>query len=132
MTDVVVSVVIPAYNAAAIIARTLESVRSQTFTAYETIVVDDGSADATSEVVRSCFAQHGMRGRILRQDNRGMAAARNAGMREAGVEKVGSTSEAADLIALAVLYGFYKVVDHLARGADSWRKQLAKKIYPDD
>ncbi|OFW06448.1 MAG: hypothetical protein A3I61_20060 [Acidobacteria bacterium RIFCSPLOWO2_02_FULL_68_18] len=88
MTDVVVSVVIPAYNAAAIIARTLESVRSQTFTAYETIVVDDGSADATSEVVRSCFAQHGMRGRILRQDNRGMAAARNAGMREAGGEYV--------------------------------------------
>lgn len=83
MTDVAVSVVIPAYNAAAVIGRTLDSVRSQTFCDYETVVIDDGSTDATSEVIRSYFTQHRMRARILRQANRGMAAARNAGMREA-------------------------------------------------
>ncbi len=79
-----VSVVIPAYNAAAFIARTLDSVRAQTFTDYEVIVVDDGSTDGTSDVASDYFAEHHMRGRVVRQLNRGMAAARNAGMREAG------------------------------------------------
>jgi glycosyltransferase involved in cell wall biosynthesis len=80
---VIVSVVIPAYNAAAFIGRTLDSVRTQTFTGHETIVVDDGSSDGTSHVVDEYFARHGMQGRVVRQENRGIAAARNAGMREA-------------------------------------------------
>lgn len=78
-----VSVVIPAYNAAGFVARTLDSVRAQTFTACETIVVDDGSTDGTSDVVQTYFARHEMNGRLFRQPNRGMAAARNAGMRAA-------------------------------------------------
>ena len=78
-----VSVVIPAYNAAAFIAQTLDSVRTQTFTEHETIVVDDGSTDRTSDVVEEYFTRHGVRGRVVRQENRGIAAARNAGMREA-------------------------------------------------
>ena len=45
MTPVLVSVVIPAYNAAAFIGRTLDGVRLQTFTDHETILVDDGSSD---------------------------------------------------------------------------------------
>ena len=79
----IVSVVIPAYNAARFIERTLDTVRAQTFQGHETVVIDDGSTDGTSEVVRVYFTRHGMNGRLLRQDNRGMAAARNAGMRAA-------------------------------------------------
>lgn len=78
-----VSVVIPAYNTAGFIAHTLDGVRAQTFTDHEVIVVDDGSTDGTSDVVASYFAEHRMRGRLLRQPNRGMAAARNTGMRAA-------------------------------------------------
>src|SRR4051794_28878249 len=45
------SVVIPAYNAGAFLAQTLQSVRDQTFGCYECIIVDDGSTDDTHDVV---------------------------------------------------------------------------------
>ena len=81
---VTVSVVIPAYNVAAFIGRTLDTVRAQTLADHETIVVDDGSTDETANVVRAYFTQHGVSGRVICQENRGMAAARNTGMRAAG------------------------------------------------
>ncbi len=73
------SVVIPAYNAAATLARAIESVRAQTWPAHEVIVVDDGSSDATAEVA----ARFGDEVRLTRQPNQGVAAARNRGAREA-------------------------------------------------
>lgn len=82
-TPPTVSVVIPAYNAASFIERTLESVRAQQYTDYEVIVVDDGSTDGTSEVVRRYLARYGMPGQCLEQPNRQIAAARNTGMRAA-------------------------------------------------
>lgn len=68
------SVVIPAFNAAATLARAIESVRAQTWPAHEIIVVDDGSTDATAEVARR-FADV----RLIRQANSGVSVARNAG-----------------------------------------------------
>jgi len=78
-----VSVVIPAYNAAAFIEKTLDSVRAQTFTDYEVIVVDDGSTDGTFEAVQGYSAGHKLDWRALRQENKKIAGARNAGMRAA-------------------------------------------------
>lgn len=74
-----VSVVIPAYNAAAYIGDTLSSVLSQDYPHVEVIVVDDGSTDATADIVRS------FGGRVTclqQQENRGSRAAppRNSGM----------------------------------------------------
>lgn len=73
-----VSVIIPAYNVATYITEALESVVSQTFTDYEVIVVNDGSTD-TPELERELepFREHIV---YLKQDNRGAAAARNAGL----------------------------------------------------
>jgi glycosyltransferase involved in cell wall biosynthesis len=48
-----VTVLIPAYNAAATIGRAIDSVLAQTYQDYEIVVVDDGSRDATSEIIRS-------------------------------------------------------------------------------
>jgi glycosyltransferase involved in cell wall biosynthesis len=70
-----VSVVIPSYNAAATLPATLDSVLAQTWPHVETIVVDDGSTDATGEVL----ARYAPRVRVIRQANAGLAAARNAG-----------------------------------------------------
>jgi glycosyltransferase involved in cell wall biosynthesis len=77
-----VSVIIPAYNAADYIGRTLESLRAQSFGDFEAIVVDDGSRDETAEVVRR-FAESDPRVRLIRQANAGVAAARNRAIAEA-------------------------------------------------
>lgn len=71
-----VSVIIPAYNAEKFIAKTLESVLSQTYQKLEILVVDDGSTDTTAEIV-NFFAQKDSRIILLQQSNAGVAAARN-------------------------------------------------------
>jgi glycosyltransferase involved in cell wall biosynthesis len=77
-----VSVVIPAYNAAATLDETLQSVRSQTHRALEIIVVDDGSTDDTRAIAERHAAVDN-RVQVFTQDNAGVAAARNAGWRRA-------------------------------------------------
>jgi glycosyltransferase involved in cell wall biosynthesis len=72
-----VSVVIPAYNSAAHIGETLASVLGQTHLDREIIVVDDGSTDATPDVV----ASFGPAVKYLAQRNAGVGAARNRGYR---------------------------------------------------
>ncbi len=82
-TPSTVSVVIPAYNAAGFIERTLESVFAQTYRSYEVIVVDDGSSDDTHQIVERWFARTGVEGRCIRQSNKKIAAARNTGIKAA-------------------------------------------------
>lgn len=77
----IVSVVIPAYNVAAFIAETLDSVLAQTFTDYEVIVVNDGSPD--TEALELSLAPYLERIVYLKQENRGAAAARNQGIARA-------------------------------------------------
>lgn len=77
----VVSVIIPAYNAAAYIKETLDSVFAQTYPFYEIVVVNDGSPDTVAlEAVLEPY-----RDRIVyvTQENRGLAGARNTGLRTA-------------------------------------------------
>lgn len=77
-----VSVVIPAYNAELTVGETLASARAQTHRHLDIIVVDDGSSDETAAVVEA-VATEDARVRLLRQTNRGVAAARNRGILEA-------------------------------------------------
>ncbi|MEB3233452.1 MAG: glycosyltransferase [Leptolyngbyaceae bacterium] len=76
VNDPLVSVIIPAYNAEAFIAQTLQSVITQTYRHIEVIVVDDGSQDNTVNLVRQIIASDG-RVKLLQQPNGGVAAARN-------------------------------------------------------
>ncbi|HKT83744.1 MAG TPA: glycosyltransferase [Solirubrobacterales bacterium] len=73
--DQTVSVVIPCFNQGHYLAEAIESVAAQTRPAAELIVVDDGSQDNSFEVAARYPTV-----RRLRQDNRGVAAARNAGL----------------------------------------------------
>ena len=82
-----VSVVIPAYNAAATLDQTLRSVREQTHRTLEIIVVDDGSTDATAAIVQQHASADG-RVQLLRQRNAGVAAARNLGWQRARADWV--------------------------------------------
>lgn len=79
-----VSVIIPTYNRAWSLATAVDSVLSQDFDAFETIVVDDGSTDET----RALLTDYGAALRVIRQPNRGVSAARNAGIRAAAAPLV--------------------------------------------
>ncbi len=76
--------IIPAFNVDAYISECIGSVRGQTYSDFEIIVVDDGSTDRTAEVV----AQYGRGVRLIRQANQGQPRARNAGILEAQGELV--------------------------------------------
>ena len=79
-----VSVIVPTYNCARFLGAALESVLAQTYADLEILVVDDGSTDATPAVMEA-FAG---RVRYLRQANRGVSAARNLGLAQAGGELI--------------------------------------------
>jgi glycosyltransferase involved in cell wall biosynthesis len=76
MTGPLVSVIIPTYNYVRYIGRALASLASQDYEPLEIIVVDDGSTDDTAGVV----ARSGLDVIYVRQENRGVSAARNAGL----------------------------------------------------
>lgn len=77
-----VSVIIPTFNRAAMVRRAIESVRAQTFTDWELLVVDDGSTDGTEAIARS-FQSEGLPLIYLQQAGQGQFAALNAGLSKA-------------------------------------------------
>jgi glycosyltransferase involved in cell wall biosynthesis len=87
MTDPLVSVIIPAYNAQRFLRKTLESVQRQTYRNLEVIIVDDGSTDRTAAIAQE-FCKQDSRFKLLSQQNRGVAAARNLAIRESSGEFV--------------------------------------------
>ncbi len=83
-----VCVVIPAWNAASFIEKTLATVAAQTFKDFEVVVVDDGSADDTKLVADRFLQAHGLRGRCIKQANKKIAGARNTGIRAARADLI--------------------------------------------
>lgn len=79
-----VSVILPTHNRYAYLGQAIDSVLSQTFQHHELIVVDDGSSDATPDLL----AGYGDRIKVIRQRNQGVSAARNRGIRSASGEYV--------------------------------------------
>jgi glycosyltransferase involved in cell wall biosynthesis/peptidoglycan/xylan/chitin deacetylase (PgdA/CDA1 family)/SAM-dependent methyltransferase len=125
-----VSVVVPAYNASRTIDETLRSIRAQSHANLEILVVDDGSTDATPEIVLR-HAALDARIRLIRQPNGGVAAARNRGIAEARGELVALIDAddlwrpdkiARQLQAMAqggqrigLVYCWYALIDELSR-----------------
>lgn len=79
MSTSLVSVIIPVYNGEKYIRCAIDSVLKQDYQSIEIIVIDDGSSDATLEILN----QLGDKVRIYRQPNKGSAAARNLGIKKA-------------------------------------------------
>jgi hypothetical protein len=83
--DLKVSVVIPLYNKAPYVRRSLDSIAAQTFSDFEVIVVDDGSTDDSASIVRNYDDK---RFRLVTQANSGPGSARNTGIAHAQGELI--------------------------------------------
>lgn len=86
MNKVLVSVIIPIYNVEKYISSAIQSVLNQSYTYFELLIVDDGSPDNS---VESCQQFTDSRIKLIRQSNRGLAGARNTGIRHAQGEYIG-------------------------------------------
>src|SRR3954469_7166587 len=75
-----ISVVIPVYNGEAFLDQAIESALAQTWPRTEVVVVDDGSTDRSAEIAGSYPVE------LVRQENRGVGAARNRGVDAANGE----------------------------------------------
>ncbi len=75
-----ISVIIPAYNAEKTIKETIESVLKQTFTDFELIIINDGSTDATLEIINSIYDT---RIKVFSYSNSGLQKSRNRGIEKA-------------------------------------------------
>ncbi len=82
-----ISVIIPVYNIAHLVARAVDSVLLQEYDDYEIIIVDDGSTDDTVAVCEE-LASHDTRIRIISKENGGVSSARNVGIEAAHGEYV--------------------------------------------
>lgn len=80
MSKILFSIIIPLYNKEAYIENTIRQVLKQTIQSFEVIVVNDGSIDKSKEKVSAILDK---RIRLINQDNQGVAAARNRGIKEA-------------------------------------------------
>lgn len=76
-----VSVIMPVYNAAASLPRSLASLRGQSFKDFELIAVDDCSSDGSGDIIKSFVEANGLSLKLIRHErNRGAAAARNTAL----------------------------------------------------
>jgi glycosyltransferase involved in cell wall biosynthesis len=125
-----VSVVIPAYNCAAYIIEAIESVISQTYAAWEVIVIDDGSKDETSQVLQPYKS-------VIRyeyQQNQGVSIARNHGIELARGEFV-AFLDADDFFLpdkLAAQIAMFKAQPSLGIVHSGWRKVNSKGEFLQD
>ena len=76
-----ISIIVPVYNVESYLKECLESIRQQTFTDIEVILVNDGSTDSSKEICER-FCQADSRFRLINQENKGLSAARNRGVKE--------------------------------------------------
>ena len=86
MNQADISVIIPTYQRASTVVTAVKSVLEQTLRPAQVIVVDDGSTDGTYEILRKEF---GLDILLIRQENGGVASARNTGLKHANQKYVG-------------------------------------------
>jgi glycosyltransferase involved in cell wall biosynthesis len=81
-----VDIIIPAYNAAKYLPFAIESVISQTFEDWRILLIDDGSTDNTAEVIAPFLTRLGAKLKYIKQENRGLPAARNTAIKNSKAE----------------------------------------------
>lgn len=80
MDNIKVSVIVPVYNAAEYISKTLKSILDQDFDSFEIIIIDDGSTDNSLEIIKNTLENTKIPNKIIQQKNQGVSVARNNGI----------------------------------------------------
>ena len=88
MPEPLISVIVPVYNVAPYLKKCLDSILAQTYRHLEIVLVDDGSTDGSGDIC-DAYARRDDRIKICRQENKGVAAARNSGLDLAGGDYIG-------------------------------------------
>lgn len=113
--EVKISVIIPVYNVEEYLARCLDSVTKQTLKDIEIICINDGSVDKSASIAEQ-YAKKDKRISLINQENKGLSAARNAGMRVARGKYI-SFVDSDDWIDLDFLEKLYNAAESC--GADA-------------
>ena len=106
-----ISILIPAYNAAPYLSRSVESALAQTYGNVEVVIVDDGSTDETLAVANRLASQDG-RVRVLHQDNKGPAEARRTALHEAAGDYIAYLDADDELLPGTIAFLYVKIVEH--------------------
>lgn len=129
-----VTIVVPTHDRAALLEQAVDSITCQDHPDLEVLVVDDGSTDATPQVLEALVERHGGRVRWHRQEHRGQAAALNQGFSMAHGELIGYlssddlllpgavsklTATLADDPAAVLAYPAYHVIDEAGEVVDT-------------
>lgn len=83
MQPILFSVIVPTYNYGCYLPRCIESIMQQDYPYFEVIIVDDGSTDDTPQIVPTLLEKYGSKLSYHRQNNQGVAVARNVGIEHA-------------------------------------------------
>ena len=125
MSMPIVSVIMPVYNTAKYVEAAVESVLAQTFTNFELLIIDD---EGTDDSIELCRAYDDKRIRIISQANRGLAGARNTGIRNARGQFI-ALLDSDDLWEPEKLE---RHVEHLRRAPHIGVSYAASKLIDDD
>lgn len=79
--NIIISIIVPIYNVEKYLEECLESIRNQTYTNIEVILVNDGSTDGSKEIGER-FCEQDIRFKLVTQENQGASVARNRGVKE--------------------------------------------------
>lgn len=86
--NIKISIIVPVFNLEQYIGRCLDSLLAQTYTNIEIIIIDDGSCDSSPQIIARYEKKHSNI-KVIRQKNRGVTAARLAGVKEATGDYIG-------------------------------------------
>ncbi len=106
-----VSILIPAYNAAPFLERSVTSALSQTYDHIEVVIVDDGSTDSTGAIADGIAARES-RVKVVHQDNRGAAEARRTALNASRGDYVAFLDADDELLPGTIAFLYDKIVEH--------------------
>ena len=125
-----ISIIVPVYKVEKYLRRCLDSIVAQTFTDWECILIDDGSPDGSGKICDE-YAETDSRFKVIHQENKGVSAARNAGIDMAKGEWV-TFVDSDDWMDVEMLLELHSVAkkhdaDVVVSGITEWNESLQKR-----